>query len=114
MRITEEMVKDWVTDGIASCVQAINGDAKKIAAQISAELSTNKSGTSRNTIGMSITLKLDADQRKAEITGGYTFKTPNLGDESPKIIREIPDPDQGELAFDATTPNPEDSAESGE
>ena len=119
-KITAEMVKSWLNDGVASAVQEVNEDLKKIAAQMNAEISTNKSKTSRNTIRMGITIKLDMERRQVGITGSYGFSTPNLGDESNEIVREIPDPNQFELdlddgqtdpnrkAIDATTPNPEE------
>ncbi len=114
MKITEEMVKSWITDGVASSMDAAKGDARKIAAQMTAEIATNKSGTSSNTIRMPVTIKIDKEKRQVEITGSYGFTIPNLGDEAPKLVRDIPNPDQGELPgiggkpIDATTPNPDE------
>jgi len=109
MKVTKEMVESWITDGSASAIQIAKAAAEKIAAQMTAELTTNKSGTSSNTIRLSITLKLDGNTRQAKILGSYGFTTPNLGDEAPEIVRDIPDPNQGELTFDATTENPDDA-----
>jgi len=111
------MVRDWIKDGVASAMNKIDHD--KIAAQMTAEISTNKSKTSRNTVRMGINIGLNMEKHQAEITGSWGFSTPNLGDESNTIVREIPDPNQGELdlddktdpnrkAIDATTPNPEE------
>jgi hypothetical protein len=94
VRITGDMVKSWVTDGFASAIQKVNEDAEKIAAQMTAELTTNKSKTSSNTIRMGALIKLDGETRQAKITGSYGFTTPNLGDESDEVVREIPDPNQ--------------------
>lgn len=104
MQVNKEMVESWITDGSASAMQAAKGEADKIAAQINAELATNKSSTSSNTIKMSISIKLDADSRKVEIEGSYGFAVPNLGNAAPKLVREIPDPDQGELEFEESQP----------
>lgn len=100
MKITEDMVKDFINDGAASAIDSAKRGAAKIAAQMNAELEGNSSHSSSNTINMSILIKIDAESRKAEIEGSYGFKTPNLGDKAPKIVREIPDPDQMEM-FDS-------------
>jgi hypothetical protein len=69
VRITGDMVKSWVTDGVASAVQKINDDAERIAAQIELEASTNKSKTSSNTIRMGCFIKVDGETRQVEIQG---------------------------------------------
>jgi hypothetical protein len=111
MKVTKEMVEKFITDGAASAIQAAKGKASQIAAQMSAELSSNESHTSTNTVAMSIVIKIDADASKVEIEGGFGFKLPNLSDKSPKIIRELEDPNQGQLPLDATTEKPEEPDE---
>ena len=83
-KITGDMVMEWFKDGIASAINEVADDADQIAAQMTAEICTNKSKTSRNTIRVGVCI------------------------ESNEIVREIPNPNQGELAFDATTPEPTD------
>ena len=94
MKVTPEMVEGFINDGAASAIAAAKADAKKIAAQMSAELETNTSHCSTNTLKMGIVIKIDGDTRKVEIEGGYGFNMPNLGNKAPKIIRQIDDPSQ--------------------
>lgn len=114
MKVTTEMVETFITDGAASAIQSAKGKASKIAGQMNAELMGNESHTSANTIEMKIVIKLDAESRKVEIEGGFGFKVPNISDKAPKIIRDLPHPDQGDLPFDGVTPKPADDGEMSE
>ena len=115
MQITEEMVLSFIADGGASAIQAARGKAAQIAAQMNAEIATNKSHTSTNTIKMEVVVKIDGDARKVEIDGGFGFTVPNLSDKSPKIVRDLPHPDQAELPLqDGKTPEPTEEPEEKE
>ena len=111
MQITKDMVESFITDGAASAIQAEKGQAARIAGQMNAEIAVNESSTSTNTITMQVVVKIDGDARTVEIEGGFGFKVPNISDKAPKIVRDLPHPDQGDLPFDATTEKPEDSDE---
>ena len=106
MKVTKDMVCDFINDGAASAIQAAKDGADRIAAQMNAEIATNESHSSTNTINMSIVVKIDGDARKVEIEGGYGFKLPNLSDKAPKIVRDLPDPNQPELGLDETPEPP--------
>ena len=104
VKVTAEMARAWTADGVASALEKI--DYEKVAARMTDEVSNNKSKTSRNTIRLGANIAIDSEKHQVTITGSYSFPLPNLSDESNAIVREIPDPKQGEL-FDATTEEPE-------
>ena len=100
MKVTKEAVEAFIIDGAASAMKAAKEDAAKIAAQINAEVETNSSHTSSNTLKLGVLIKVDGDNGKVEIEGGYSFKTPDLNNKAPKVIRQLDDPNQPVLCGD--------------
>lgn len=97
MKITKELVEQIINDGGASAIDAAKKQVNNLADQMNLDLAGNKSGKLSTTIKLNLNVTIDGNKRSYEVEGSYGYAVPNLGFAMPKIVRDIPDPDQGEI-----------------